>query len=89
MNTINSRKDAQNAAMAQKAADLKLLVQAVWKAKGRDNKRIAALAMAEACEVGGKESFIESINAAETEKVIDSIAANAMLKGEGMSTKRY
>lgn len=89
MSTLNSKKDAQNAAMAGKAADLTPYVQKVWSVKTLEAKREAALAMAEQFEVGGREDFIKAVKASPTTAALDKLATNAMLKGEGMSTKVY
>ena len=89
MSTINARQDAKVSKMASKAANLQSFVQEVWSAKDLETKRAKACQMAEHFEVGGKESFIDSIMTAPNAAAVDRIATNALLKGEGMSTKRF
>lgn len=89
MSTINSKKDVQVNKMAAKAANLQAYVQEVWSASDLETKRMKACQMAEHFEVGGKEKFIDSIMTAPNAKAVDRIATNALLKGEGMSTKRF
>lgn len=87
--TINAKKDVKNAKMAERAANLERFVQAVWLQKTLDSKKGAALLMAEQFEVGGKEDFIKAVMEATSTQALDKLATNAMLKGEGMSTKRF
>lgn len=90
MNTIvNVKHDTKVTKMAEKSADLQVYVKGVWRAFDLESKRIKACEMAEHFEVGGREKFIESIMSAPNAKAVDRIATNAMLKGEGMSTKRF
>lgn len=87
--TINAKKDAKTTKMAAKAANLQDFVQRVWAETNLECKKIVACLMAEQFEVGGKEAFIKAINDAPDKTAVDRIATNAMLKGEGMSTKRF
>ena len=89
MSTINAKKDKQNAKMANRAANLQALVQAVWAEKEFAIKQIRAVEMSEAFEVGGKEDFVRAVFEQTTNAGLDKLATNAMLKGEGMSTKRW
>lgn len=89
MSTINAKYDAKVSKMAAKAGNLESYVREVWAAPDLATKRAKACQMAEQFEVGGKESFIDSIMMAPTTKAVDQIATNALLKGEGMSTKRF
>jgi hypothetical protein len=89
MTTINAKTDVKKAAMAKKAADLTPFVQKVWSATTLEDKKQAALAMADQFEVGGREDFIKAVYAQPTPKKLDQLATNAMLKGEGMSTKGF
>lgn len=89
MSYINAKKDAKTVKMAAKAANLESYVKEIWAAPDLETKRMKAVQMAEQFEVGGKESFIDSIMTAPTTKAVDQIATNALLKGEGMSTKRF
>jgi hypothetical protein len=89
MGTISSKQDIKVNKMASRAANLQIEVQAVWMEKDIETKKLLAIKLAESFELGGKEKFIESIRTAPNAATIDRIAANAMLKGEGMSTKRF
>jgi len=89
MSTINAKRDSKVNKMAGSAANLQALVQAVWAEKEFAIKQIRALEMADAFEVGGKEDFVKAVFEQKTNADIDRLATNAMLKGEGMSTKRW
>lgn len=89
MSTINAKKDSKNTKMAGKAADLSTLAQAVWTEKNFEQKKAKAILMAEQFEVGGKDAFILAVQNCPNAAAVDKITGNAMLKGEGMSTKRW
>lgn len=88
--TVN-RKDLENdedkAKMAAKAADLGSFAQKVWAAKTIEAKKAAAHDMAAAFKVGGKGDFKADVDKCKTPGEVDKLCSNAMLKGEGKSTK--
>lgn len=87
MGTINARKDQKTSKMASRAANLTPFVNRIRDEKDLVAKKQIAYEMAEQFEVGGKENFILSIQTAASASVVDRIAYNALLKGEGLSSK--
>lgn len=83
------RKDAQRSAMAGRAADLSAIAQRVWASKNLEEKKAIAREMASAFELGGKDKFLAAVDMALNAAVVDKLAANAMLKGEGKGAKIY
>jgi hypothetical protein len=86
---INAKKDAQVTKMAERAANLQEQVAAIWAEKDFEKKKLLAIALADSFELGGKDKFIEAVNTIPNAVKLDQLATNAMLKGEGMSTKRF
>lgn len=89
MSTISGKNDKKIQKMAAKAADLGEYVRAVWSEKDFDKKKDLAREMAKHFEVGGQQDFIDSVNQVTSPAKLDQLVSNAMLKGEGMSTKRF
>lgn len=89
MGTINAKSDSKNAKMAEKSTDMSQYLNLISLEMNLDKKKILAIEMAEHFTVGGKENFIESITNTKSVNDVDRIAFNAVLKGEGLSSKRF
>lgn len=87
--TINAKRDHKNSKMAAKAADLSQYAQAVSAAKDLETKKLKAREMAEHFEVGGKADFLKAVDEITTASKLDFLVWNTLMKGEGMSTKRF
>lgn len=87
--TINAKRDAKNAKMAGKAADLSSYAQAVSAAPDLETKKVKAREMAEHFEVGGKADFLKAVEEITSPQKLDFLVWNTLMKGEGMSTKRF
>jgi hypothetical protein len=77
------KKDSAKAAVADKAADLSALLNAVKLASGLDEKKAAARKLADGFKVGGKDKFLTSLGKCSSSKDVDFLCYNAALKGEG------
>lgn len=89
MGIIKARKDQDNAKMASKASDMQQHLAKVSAEKDLDRKKLFAIEMSKYFTVGGKEKFVDSITNAKTAIDVDRISFNAVLKGEGLSSKRF
>jgi hypothetical protein len=89
MSTISGKRDAKNQKMALKANDLGKYARSIWLESDLEAKKALAIEMANHFEVGGKQKFIDSVNGTTSSAALDTLVSNAMLKGEGMSTKRF
>jgi hypothetical protein len=86
---INPKYDSKVTKMAARAAPLDVHLTNIRDAKTLEEKKEAAIAMANDFEVGGRDNFIKAIEGATKPMDIDRIAYNAALKGEGLGTKRF
>jgi hypothetical protein len=72
---------------AAKATDLGSYAQAVWNAKGLEDKRKSALTFVGHMTAGKRETYRTKVEQAKTPGALDSLVSNVMLSGEGKGTR--